>query len=130
MCVALRAAGGVRRRGMDLTLHRCFDLVPDMGAALEEAVALGFRRILTSGGEATAEAGAARIAALIAQAAGRIGDHAGVGGDARKCGDFMGLGTGELHGSCSVGVAVDGPGVSWALARRSSGGRMRQRCGP
>ena len=35
--------------GLDLTLHRAFDLVPDPFAALETAIALGFRRILTSG---------------------------------------------------------------------------------
>ena len=46
------AGGGwsERRQGLELTLHRCFDLVPDMGEALEAAVALGFQRILTSGG--------------------------------------------------------------------------------
>ena len=44
----------------DLVLHRGIDLAPDMGAAREEAVSLGFHRILTSGGETTAEKGAAQ----------------------------------------------------------------------
>jgi molybdopterin molybdotransferase len=35
---------------MGLTLHRCFDLVPDQSVALEQAIALGFDRVLTSGG--------------------------------------------------------------------------------
>ena len=65
----LLAASG----GMELVLHRCIDLTPDMGEALEEAVALGFDRILTSGGEVMAEDGAARIASLVAQAAGHFG---------------------------------------------------------
>jgi copper homeostasis protein len=99
-------------QGMDLTLHRCFDLVPDMGAALEEAVALGFRRILTSGGAETAEAGAARIAALTRQAAGRIVIMPGAGVSAGNAARLLGLGTGELHGSCSVTVHADGPEVA------------------
>ncbi len=35
--------------GLGTTLHRAFDLVPDIGDAVETAVALGFERILTSG---------------------------------------------------------------------------------
>jgi copper homeostasis protein len=101
--------------GMDLTLHRCFDLVPDMGAALEVAVSLGFRRVLTSGGAVAAEAGAGRIAALAAQAAGRIAIMPGAGVTAANARHLLGLGTGELHGSCSVGVATSGPGVVLGL---------------
>lgn len=116
-------------QGMDLSLHRCFDLVPDMGAALEEAVTLGFRRILTSGGETTAEAGAGRIAALIAQAAGRIGIMPGAGVSAENAARLLGLGTNELHGSCSVSVAVNGPGVTLgfgpAVERRTDAATVR-----
>jgi copper homeostasis protein len=115
--------------GMDLTLHRCFDLVPDMGAALEEAVALGFRRILTSGGEQTAAAGVGRIAAKIAQAAGRIGIMPGAGVTARNAGAFVALGARELHGSCSASVAVAGPGVAFgfgpAVERRTDAATVR-----
>jgi copper homeostasis protein len=116
-------------RGMDLTLHRCFDLVPDMGAALEAAVTLGFRRILTSGGEATADAGAGRIAELTRQAAGRIGIMPGAGVSARNVRDFIALGAREVHGSCSVSVAMDGPGVALgfgpAVERRTDAATVR-----
>jgi copper homeostasis protein len=88
-------------RGLDLTLHRCFDLVPDQKEALEAAVALGFRRILTSGGAVTATAGSARIAALVAQAAGRTRIMPGAGVTAETAAQLLGLGTEELHGSCS-----------------------------
>jgi copper homeostasis protein len=98
--------------GVDLTLHRCFDLVPDMGVALEQAVGLGFRRILTSGGAKSAEAGAARIAELIGQAAGRIVIMPGAGVGAGNAARLLGLGTRELHGSCSVTVHADGPEVA------------------
>lgn len=37
-------------KGLGVTLHRAFDLVPDRGAALETAFELGIERILTSGG--------------------------------------------------------------------------------
>ena len=36
-------------QGMGKTLHRCFDLVPDMNEGIETAITLGFERILTSG---------------------------------------------------------------------------------
>lgn len=36
--------------GLDMTLHRAIDVVPNMDEALEAAIALGFPRILTSGG--------------------------------------------------------------------------------
>jgi copper homeostasis protein len=114
---------------MDLTLHRCFDLVPDMGAAVEEALVLGFRRILTSGGAATAEAGSDRIGRLVAQAAGRIGIMPGSGVTAGNAARLVGLGTGELHGSCSVSVAVDGPEVTLgfgpAVARQTDAATVR-----
>ena len=58
--------------GLDLTLHRAFDLVPDPLAALEMAVRLGFGRILTSGGGKSALAGLSTLAALAGAADGRI----------------------------------------------------------
>jgi len=94
--------------GMDVTLHRCFDLVPDMGEALEQAIRLGFRRILTSGGEGTAEAGAARIAELVARAAGRISIMPGSGVTPANAGMLKGLGIAEIHASCSVSTGMSG----------------------
>ena len=44
--------------GMGLTLHRAFDCAgPDFGDALDLAIGLGFERILTSGGAASAVGG-------------------------------------------------------------------------
>lgn len=94
--------------GMDLTLHRCIDLVPDPAAALETAVALGFRRVLTSGGEVTAEAGVARIGALVRQAAGRISVMPGAGISAENAAVFKALGIAEVHASCSLPRKADG----------------------
>jgi copper homeostasis protein len=114
---------------LDLTLHRCFDLVPDMRPALETAVELGFRRILTSGGSPTAEAGAERIAALVAQAAGRISIMAGAGVTAATASAVLATGVRELHGSCAESVAVSGKlsemGFGPQMERRTSAARVR-----
>ncbi len=64
---------------MDATFHRAFDACADQTQALEDVIALGCQRLLTSGGQATAEAGQAQLAALVAQAAGRIRIMPGAG---------------------------------------------------
>ncbi|SEN34845.1 copper homeostasis protein [Luteibacter sp. UNCMF331Sha3.1] len=76
-CAAfVRAAGD-----MGVTFHRAFDLVPDRGDALETVIDLGFERVLTSGGMASAVAGAPALAKLVAQAGGRIVVMPGAGID-------------------------------------------------
>jgi len=95
-----------RDLGLRLTLHRAFDLVPDQARALEQAIELGFERILTSGGARTAPEGADGIAALVAQAAGRISIMPGSGLTPDTLADVMRrTGATEAHGSC--GRAVD-----------------------
>ncbi|RZK46034.1 MAG: copper homeostasis protein CutC [Hymenobacter sp.] len=64
---------------LPVTFHRAFDACPDQAQALEDLIALGCQRVLTSGGQATAEAGQAQLAALVAQAAGRIITMPGAG---------------------------------------------------
>ena len=59
-------------RPLRVTFHRAFDQCPDPRAALEELVALGIERVLSSGGAATALEGRARLAELVERAAGRI----------------------------------------------------------
>lgn len=58
--------------GLSTTFHRAFDVCRDPFEALEEIVAMGFDRILTSGQQATAEQGVGLIAELVERAAGRI----------------------------------------------------------
>ena len=103
-------------KGMELTLHRCIDLVADMERAVDAAVALGFHRILTSGGETTAEAGAARIAALVRHAAGRIAIMPGSGVNPGNAALLRGLGIAEIHASCSVAVPEAGRVVEMGFA--------------
>ncbi|MGB3851802.1 MAG: copper homeostasis protein CutC [Tunicatimonas sp.] len=59
-------------RPMNVTFHRAFDMAADPGQALEDLIALGVDRILTSGQQATAWEGVALIESLVKQAAGRI----------------------------------------------------------
>jgi len=59
-------------RGMGVTFHRAFDLAADHAATLEVLIALGFDRVLTSGGMPSAMAGAPLLSRLVAQAGGRM----------------------------------------------------------
>jgi copper homeostasis protein len=74
-CRPLIAAAGK----LGVTFHRAFDLSRDPARALEDIVALGCERILTSGAQASAPDGAALIRELVAQAAGRIAVMPGAG---------------------------------------------------
>lgn len=96
--------------GLQLTLHRAFDLVRDPAKALEQAVALGFHRILTSGGAPQAPAGAAQLAARVAQSRGRVGILAGSGIHADNVAALLAAtGVTEVHGSCRLPVAEPAP---------------------
>ncbi len=58
--------------GLSVTFHRAFDMCRDPRRALEEIIGLGIDRILTSGQQATAEAGIPLLKELVAKAADRI----------------------------------------------------------
>lgn len=100
--------------GLDKTLHRAIDLVPDMAEAVEQAVALGFDTILTSGRAASALAGIEEIALAQRIAAGRLTVMAGAGIHAGNARDILArVPLGALHGSCSEAA----PAASTAAAR-------------
>jgi copper homeostasis protein len=70
-----RCAGIVamaRAAGRQTVFHRAFDVVPEPFAALEALIELGVTRILTSGRQPTAVAGAPLIRQLVERAGGRI----------------------------------------------------------
>lgn len=85
--------------GMDLTLHRAFDITPDPFAALEDAIALGFSRILTSGQARSAIEGVGTLTQLVNTARGRIGIMAGAGVRADHAVLLLETGATALHGS-------------------------------
>ncbi len=66
-------------QGMGRTLHRVIDVVPDPLAALDQAISLGFERVLTSGAAPEAPDGVVLIAEMVRRAAGRLSVMPGCG---------------------------------------------------
>jgi copper homeostasis protein len=66
-CERLIAAAGP----LDITFHRAFDMTRNLSEALEDVIALGIKRILTSGGQPDVATGVPVIAELVRQSAGR-----------------------------------------------------------
>ena len=88
--------------GLDMTLHRAFDLVPDFNQALELAISLGFRRVLTSGGAGTAHAGFETLRSLAQRFSAYISIMPGGGVNADNAQALLALdGIAALHASCS-----------------------------
>jgi copper homeostasis protein len=103
--------------GVPAALHRAFDLVPDFHAALETAIELGFKRVLTSGGAAGAPAGCEQIQKLVQQAGTRIEVMAGAGLVAGNVAEFVRFtGVKAVHGSCSSAIGAGGDPGSRAVA--------------
>ena len=107
---ALKADGSVDRETMQrlmaaagplsVTFHRAFDEAWDLKAALEDIIGLGARRILTSGGKATAYEGRFVLRELVKQAAGRIVIMPGCGINPGNIGEIAAVtGASEYHGS-------------------------------
>lgn len=89
-----------RAGGMGLTLHRAFDLVPDTSQALEQAVELGFDRILTSGQAVKVSDGKVMLRRLVEQAQGWISIMAGGGITPANIADIVAeTGVREVHAS-------------------------------
>ncbi len=57
---------------MEIVCHRAFDFTADPSAALEQLIALGYRRVLSSGQAPSAKEGRFVLKKMVAQAAGRI----------------------------------------------------------
>ena len=101
-----RVLGAERGAPLSLTLHRAFDLCPDLPTALEDAILLGFDRVLTSGGAPRAVDGAAMLERLHRQADGRITILAGSGVNRATLPVLLATGIGEIHASCRQTLAV------------------------
>lgn len=92
-------------KGMSVTFHRAFDRCADPQEALEELIAQGFDRILTSGQQPTALQGTPLLRQLHAQAAGRITLLAGCGVNEGNIATIAHeTGIGEFHFSARVAV--------------------------
>jgi len=96
VCRALIVAAGQ----LGVTFHRAFDAARDQARALDTIIALGCERVLTSGGEANALAGAERIAGFVKQAGSRLHMMAGAGLDASNIREVaLRSNAREFHGS-------------------------------
>jgi copper homeostasis protein len=84
--------------GLPVTFHRAFDAVSDQETALEDAIAAGVSRLLTSGGAATALDGADRLRTLVDRAGDRLTVMAGGGVRASNVRALLGrTGVREVH---------------------------------
>lgn len=72
---AMKEAAGT----MEIVCHRAFDFTADPGFALEQLVALAYRRVLSSGQAPTAMEGRFLLKKIVDQAAGRIAVMPGAG---------------------------------------------------
>jgi len=98
--------------GLGSTLHRAIDLVPDFAEATETAIALGFDRILTSGGAPTALEGLGQLALVCATAAGRIKIMAGSGVRPENVLELLAaVPVDEVHSSCAGAPAASAEGA-------------------
>ena len=79
-------------QGLSVTFHRAFDVCRDPKKALEQIIALGCNRILTSGQQPTAESGIPLLKELQEQAAGRIILLAGC-----SCNSLSGVNEKNIH---------------------------------
>lgn len=97
---------------MPRTLHRAFDLVPDVEEAIEIAIACGFERILSSGRAVSASNGIDDLKTAIKTAAGRISIMPGSGVNIETIDRLLAkLDVSEVHSSCSSSVVSNNPAV-------------------
>lgn len=101
---AMRAAAG----GMEIVHHRAFDFTADPALALEQLIALGFHRVLSSGQSDNAFEGRFLLQKLVEQAAGRISVMPGAGIDAAHIKAIAEVsGAHEFHFTGKVRVAPE-----------------------
>jgi len=81
---------------LEITFHRAFDYTNSLEQALEDVIATGCRRVLTSGGEPDVLAGVDKLARLVKLADGRI-DIAVGGGLRIKDAKALARATGASH---------------------------------
>ncbi len=93
---------------MGKTLHRVIDVVPDPFEALDQAIDLGFDRVLTSGTAPEAPDGQAMIKRMVDHAQGRISIMPGCGLTPENvCKLVAETGVTEVHAACARPVAGD-----------------------
>lgn len=100
-----------KRKGLEVTFHRAFDLLDKPFEALRQLKAWNVDRLLTSGGEQTALKGLKRIKDLQEQSEGAIQIMAGSGVHPDNMQKFIDLGLEHLH----MSIAFDQHGHEWGF---------------
>ena len=91
-----------KARPLKVTCHRAFDMTRDPFEALEDCIAVGFDRILTSGRQPSAPQGAQLIRQLIEKANGRIAIMPGAGVNEKTVKELVAItGAKEIHFSAT-----------------------------
>lgn len=106
-------------RPMQVTFHRAFDAAENLERALEQVIAAGADRILTSGAGLSAVQASGNIKRLVERARGRVSILAGGGvrqGNVREL--VLATGVSEVHSSLGFG---DGDGAAHSSAGAGSG---------
>jgi copper homeostasis protein len=100
--------------GLGVTLHRAFDLVPNLTEAIDMAIELGFERILTSGRALTSPQGIDDLEKIYRLANHKIKVMPGSGVNINNAGVLLDrIPFNEIHSSC----AVTAPEVNEAARR-------------
>ena len=106
-------------KGMETTFHRAVDMTEDYAQAVEDVIAAGCTRILTSGGYDKAIDGIDNIRKAVELSRGRIEIMAGSGVVAKNAEELKGAGVDALHFSAKKMVVG---GMEYRNPRISMGG--------
>jgi copper homeostasis protein len=90
---------------LPVTFHRAIDMTPDLTAALDDVIATGAVRILTSGGAPSVPQGMDEIARMVKAARGRIAIMPGGGVNPENIAAIASAtGAGEFHSSARTAI--------------------------
>lgn len=107
-------------RPMEVTFHRAFDCCANLEKSLEEIIALGCNRILTSGGKPSAPDGREVIRQLVQTAAGRISIMPGSGITETNLADIaVYTGAAEFHSTAKEVILTKNVSENAAVSRVS-----------
>ena len=105
--------------GLETTFHRAVDMCEDYEQAVEDIIATGCKRILTSGGYDKAIDGIENISRAVAISKGRIEIMAGSGVGSTNARELIGVGVDALHFSAK---STTMGGMKYCNPRISMGG--------
>jgi copper homeostasis protein len=101
---------GIGDPAAKMTLHRAVDVTEDPIASVEEAIALGFDQVLSSGGAASAWDGRETLAGMVDAAEGRCRIVAGAGVRPEQVGELVAaIGCRAIHASARSTEPAMGP---------------------